>query len=212
MVGRGGVPSCSRHFGECMMKHKIQAVALFCGSRRGQHPLYSEAAAQLGRILAKANIELVFGGGHIGLMGIAADAALAQGGKVTGVIPTHLRDLELAHPKLDQLILTQTMHERKAIMATRADAFVALPGGFGTCDEFFEILTWRQLNLHQKPIALLNTRGFFTPMLAWLDHMVVEGFISSVHRGLFEVANTPESLWSMLEKQESETDQTLKDS
>ncbi len=194
------------------MKNNIQTVALFCGSRPGLHPEYAEAAGQMGRILAQANIELVFGGGHIGLMGIAADAALAQGGKVTGVIPKQLMDLELAHPKVSQLISTQSMHERKAIMATRADVFVVLPGGFGTCDEFFEILTWRQLNLHLKPIALLNTRGFFTPMLAWLDHMVTEGFLCSSHRAIVEVAQTPETLWAMLQKQKTVTTHNLKNS
>ncbi len=186
------------------MKHKIRTVALFCGSRKGQHPEYSEAASQLGHILAKSNIGLVFGGGHIGLMGIAADAAMAQGGNVTGVIPKRLLELELGHPKLGQLIPTETMHERKAIMATQADAFVALPGGFGTCDEFFEILTWRQLNLHKKPIALLNTRGFFTPMLAWLDHIVGEGFLSPMDRNLVEVAPTPELLLAILQGQKTE--------
>ena len=187
------------------MQHKIRSVAVFCGSRSGRNPKYASAAADLGRILARAGVELIFGAGHIGLMGVVADAALAHGGKVAGMIPKHLVDWELAHPGITELIITKTMHERKAAMAERADAFVALPGGFGTCDEFFEILTWRQLHLHQKPIALVNTRGFFTPMLDWVDHMVREGFLKEKHREMIAVADTPESLWHMLENYKTES-------
>ena len=157
----------------------MRRLCVFCGSAVGGRPVYAEQARQLGGLLAARRIGLVFGGGHIGLMGVLADAVLAAGGEAIGVIPQALMDKELAHRGLTQLHVVGTMHQRKALMADLADGFAALPGGFGTGDEFFEILTWGQLGLHAKPIGLLNTAGYFTPLLAWLDQMVAEGFLPS---------------------------------
>lgn len=181
------------------MPGKLESIAVFCGSRKGHFPRYEEDAQALGRLLANRGIELVFGAGHIGLMGAVADASLAAGGKVTGVIPQHLVEWELAHPRLSELVVVQTMHERKAIMAQRAGAFLALPGGYGTCDEFFEILTWKQLNLHGKPIGILNTRGYFDPMLQWIDLMIREGFLKAKHREMIAVSDRPEDILNQLE-------------
>jgi uncharacterized protein (TIGR00730 family) len=136
----------------------------------------------------------VFGAGHIGLMGVLADSVLAAGGEAIGVIPQALVDKELAHTGLTQTHVTKTMHDRKAIMADLADGFIALPGGYGTCDELFEILTWSQLGLHAKPIGLLNCKGFFDPLLAWLDQAVAEGFIKQKHRELLLADVEPEAL------------------
>lgn len=151
---------------------------MFCGSSPGTNPAYVRHARHLGKSLAERGITLVYGGGCIGLMGHLADATLLAGGKVIGVIPRSLLDREVAHTGLTELLVTETMHERKAAMADRAQAFLALPGGFGTFDELFEILTWGQLGIHSRPIGLLNTEDFFTPMLAWLEHTVIEqGFV-----------------------------------
>jgi len=169
-------------------------ICVFCGSRRGADPVYAVAAQALGQALTRRGLGLVFGGGHIGLMGVLADAVLAGGGEVTGVIPQALVDKELAHAAVRDMRIVATMHERKAVMADLSDAFIALPGGYGTADELFEILTWAQLRIHTKPIGLLNTQGFFDPLLAWLDHTVTEGFVKPIHRGLLLVADTAETL------------------
>ncbi|SCK23514.1 TIGR00730 family Rossman fold protein [Vogesella sp. LIG4] len=168
----------------------IQSICLFCGSNSGGNPAYAEAARDLGGELAARDITLVYGGGNIGLMGIAADAALAAGGRVIGVIPGFLRDKEVAHDGLSELHITQTMHERKALMEDLSGGFIALPGGFGTYDELFEMLTWGQLSVHQKPIGLLNVAGFFDPLLAMVQHGVREGFIHEANLALFVVADT----------------------
>jgi uncharacterized protein (TIGR00730 family) len=141
---------------------------------------------------------LVYGGGHIGLMGVLADAVLDAGGQVIGVIPRALREKELAHSQLTELQVVETMHQRKALMADRADAFAALAGGFGTADELFEILTWAQLGLHDKPIGLLNVAGYFDPLLAWLDRTVEEGFLRPQHRDFLYVAQEPALLLELL--------------
>jgi len=159
-------------------------VCVFCGSRVGGPVAYTESARRLGELLAGRGLGLVYGGGHVGLMGVLADAALRAGGEVIGVISQGLVDAELAHTNLTRLYVVDTMHQRKALMADLADAFVALPGGFGTADELFEILTWFQLALHNKPIGLVNVAGFFDPLLAWLDHAVREGFLRPKHRQL----------------------------
>jgi uncharacterized protein (TIGR00730 family) len=172
----------------------VQTVCVFCGSRRGVGARYVEAARQFGTALARRGLGLVYGGGHIGLMGVLADAVLAAGRPVVGVIPRALADKELAHTGLTELIVVETMHERKAVMADRSDAFAALPGGYGTGDELFEILTWAQLGLHRKPVGLLNVAGFFDPLLAWLDHAVREDFLSADHRRLVAIAGEGESL------------------
>lgn len=176
----------------------MKRLCVFCGSRTGERAVYADAARQLGELLVQRGIGLVFGGGHIGLMGVLADTMLARGGEVVGVIPRALVDRELAHPAVKEMHIVESMHQRKAAMAELADAFAALPGGYGTGDELFEILTWAQLGIHGKPIALLNTAGFFDSLLAWLDHTVHEGFVKERHRGLLRVADEPERLLNVL--------------
>jgi uncharacterized protein (TIGR00730 family) len=155
---------------------KIRAVCVYCGSSAAVAARYREAARELGAGLAMAGIETVFGGGRVGLMGLLADAALANCGRVTGVMPARLRDAELAHEGLSELLVVGTMHERKRLMAERADAFAVLPGGIGTLDEMFEILSWRQLGLHEKPIFLVDIGGYWAPLRALLRHIVEAGF------------------------------------
>lgn len=163
----------------------MKSVCLFCGSNKGQRPEYITAAAAFGRTLAEQGITLVYGAGKVGLMGVAADAALAAGGKVIGVIPEFLKAKEVAHLGLTELHVTDTMHQRKALMAELADGFVALPGGFGTFDELFEILTWAQLAVHDKPVGLLDVAGFYQPLLALTRHAVAEGFVPASNMELF---------------------------
>jgi hypothetical protein len=176
----------------------MKTVCVFCGSATGNSPVYAEAARELGRALAARGLGLVYGGGRVGLMGQVAGAALAAGGTVVGVIPHSLALKEIAQADCTELIVVNTMHQRKALMADRSDAFVALPGGFGTCDELFEIVTWAQLGIHRKPVALLNVNGFFTPLLAWLDHVMVEGLLKPKHRELLLVADTVPTLLDAL--------------
>jgi uncharacterized protein (TIGR00730 family) len=176
----------------------MKRVCVFCGSASGLRPLYAEEARQLGSLLAACGLELVFGAGHIGLMGVLADAVLSADGRAIGVIPQSLVDRELAHGKLSELHVVETMHQRKALMADLSDAFLALPGGYGTLDELFEILTWAQLGIHAKPIGLLNTAGFFDPLLAWVDHAVAEGFIKAKHRALLLVESDPAAVLDRL--------------
>jgi uncharacterized protein (TIGR00730 family) len=176
----------------------MERITVFCGSKEGSRPEYARAAQLLGRHLAELDIELVYGGGSIGLMGILADAVLEAGGRVIGVIPMALAQKEVMHEGLSDLRMVRTMHERKAMMADLADAFIALPGGLGTMDEFFEIVTWAQLGEHAKPIGLLNTFQFFDPMLRFIDHMVHEGFLKSKNLDLFVQADQPDSLLSHL--------------
>jgi uncharacterized protein (TIGR00730 family) len=176
----------------------MRSICVFCGSRRGGAQKYADAARMFGTALARRGFGLVYGGGHIGLMGVLADAVLENGRPVIGVIPRSLADKELAHRGLSDLIVVETMHERKAAMADRSDAFVALPGGYGTGDELFEILTWAQLGLHNKPVGLLNVAGFFDPLLAWLDHMVGEDFLKATHRRIVRVASEPESVLDLI--------------
>ena len=172
----------------------MKQVCVFCGSNPGGRPVYAEAARRLGVALTARGLGLVYGGGHVGLMGVVADAVLAGGGRVVGVIPRALADKELAHGGLSELHVVGTMHERKALMADCADAFVALPGGFGTADELFEILTWAQLGLHAKPVGLLNIAAFFDPLLAWIDHMTAENLLRPEHRRLLLVADEVDRL------------------
>jgi uncharacterized protein (TIGR00730 family) len=176
----------------------MKQVCVFCGSRLGAAPVYAEAARALGQRMAARGLGLVFGGGHVGLMGVLADAVLDRGGEVVGVIPQGLVDRELAHVRCTKLHITTSMHERKAQMAQLADAFVALPGGFGTFDEMFEMLTWAQLGLHHKPIGLLNVSGFYDGLLAFLDHTVQAGFVKPIHRQLILQAAAPDDLLEKL--------------
>jgi hypothetical protein len=173
----------------------MNRVCVFCGSRHGVDPRHAAAARALGRELAARGTGLVYGGGNVGLMGEVAAAVVEAGGHVLGVIPTSLAEKELAYAGATELVEVGTMHERKALMADRADGFVALPGGYGTLDELFEILTWAQLGIHAKPVVLFNSAGFFDPLLALADHLVREGFLRPRHRALIRVAATaPEVL------------------
>lgn len=174
-----------------MMVHR---VCVFCGSSPGSDPAFAAAAVELGHVLAERNVGLVYGGASVGLMGRLADAALAAGGEVIGVIPRALVDLEVAHRGLADLRVVGSMHERKALMAELADAFIALPGGLGTLDELFEILTWAQLGLHHKPIGLLDVGGYFNPLLAFLDGAVRARFVAPEHRAMLLRAADPLTL------------------
>ncbi len=162
----------------------MKRVCVFCGSARGSRSQYLEAAQEVGGLLAARGLTLVYGGGNVGLMGAVADAALAAGGEVIGVIPESLVAWEVAHAGLTDLQVVPSMHVRKARMADLADAFIALPGGFGTFDEFCEVLTWSQLGFHQKPCGVLNVAGYYTPLLALFDHAVEEQFLRPQHRAL----------------------------
>ena len=172
----------------------MKSLCVYCGSSRGARPEYAELARQVGTMLARRGITLVYGAGNIGLMGIAADAALAAGGKVIGVIPRALVDKEVAHHGLSELVIVNDMHERKLTMATRADGFIALPGGIGTLEELFETWTWLQLGFHQKPIALLDVSGYFASLLTFLDTMVAEGFLIAAQRELLMTGTDPEEV------------------
>ena len=174
----------------------LRRVCVFCGSSEGRRPDYLDAATALGETLAGRGIGLVYGGAHVGLMGRVADACRAAGGEVTGVIPERLVDAEVAHTGLDDLRVVGSMHERKALMADLSDGFVALPGGFGTFEEFCEVVTWSQLGLHPvpKPCGLLDVAGFYAPLVALFDRGVDEGFIRPVHRGLVLSGDDPGAL------------------
>lgn len=176
----------------------LRALCVFCGASPGERPEYVAAGEALGRHLAARGIALVYGGGSIGMMGAVARAALGGGGRVIGVIPERLERKELAQKGLTELHVVGSMHERKAMMADRSDAFVALPGGYGTLEEFFEVLTWAQLGFHHKPVALMNTLGFFDPLYALLDHMVSEGFVRPQHRGMVLTADAPAPLLEVI--------------
>src|SRR5438552_8091335 len=170
---------------------KFLRLCVFCGSKTGDKEIYAASARRLGELMALRGIGLVYGGGHIGLMGILADAVLAAGGEAIGVIPQNMIDKELAHGQLTKLHVVSTMHPRKARMPDLADGFAALPGGFGTADELFEILTWAQLGIHTKPVALLDLDGFFDPLIAWINACVEEEFLSASNRDLLMVAQEP---------------------
>jgi uncharacterized protein (TIGR00730 family) len=176
----------------------MRRLCVFCGSSTGRRADYASGARRLGAALAGRGLGLVYGAGDIGLMGLLADATLQAGGEVIGVIPQALVDREVAHEGLTQRHIVSTMHERKALMADLADGFVALPGGYGTADELFEVLTWAQLGLHSKPIGLLNTAGYFDPLLMWLDRMVDEGFLREEHRRMLLVEKDVDPLLDAL--------------
>ncbi|MCU1226334.1 MAG: hypothetical protein JWQ42_4427 [Edaphobacter sp.] len=176
----------------------IQNIAVFCASANGTNPIYREAAELLGRTLAQRNIGLIYGGATVGLMCAVAESSLAAGGRVVGVIPEVLVDLEVAHHGITELHITDTMHTRKALMGEKSDAFIILPGGFGTFEEMFEVLAWQTLKLHQKPILLLNLNGFYDKLLAFLDHCVTEGMLKPKSREILLVANTVEQALNLL--------------
>jgi uncharacterized protein (TIGR00730 family) len=172
----------------------MKKICVFCGSSPGARPEYVQAARQLGVILAQRKIGLVFGGGRVGMMGQLAQGALENGGEVIGVIPKELYKKNVAFTGLSDLRVVESMHERKALMVELSDGFMALPGGLGTLEEIFEILTWAQLGIHHKPCGLLNVAGYFTPLLAFLDHIVEQGFIDAPHRAMILSADDPEEL------------------
>jgi uncharacterized protein (TIGR00730 family) len=172
----------------------MRRLCVFCGSNPGHDPAYRALAEEVGRVLAREGIGIVFGGGRIGLMGSLADAALAARGEVIGVIPQSLMDREVGHTGLTELRVVGSMHERKALMADLVDGFVALPGGIGTLEELFEMWTWAQLGLHRKPCGLIEVTGFFAPLLTFLDRLVVTGFVKPEHRAMLLEAASPEEL------------------
>jgi uncharacterized protein (TIGR00730 family) len=178
----------------------MRRLCVFCGSNVGGRPEYAAAASEFAVSAVRRGLGIVYGGGNVGLMGVVADAALAAGGEVIGVIPSALQSKELAHAGLTELHVVRSMHERKALMADLSDGFVALPGGVGTLEELFEILTWGQLGIHAKPVGVLDTGGYFQPLLALLDHQVEERFLKPKHRALVHVAAAPERLLDILLK------------
>ena len=172
----------------------MKRVCVFCGSSAGSRPEYRACAEELGAELTRRKIGLVFGGGNVGLMGAIADSVLKAGGEAIGVIPEHLMNREIGDKQLAQLHVVNSMHERKALMADLSDAFIALPGGFGTLEEFCEVLTWSQLGLHEKPCGIINILGYYTPLLAMLDHAVEQRFLKPQNRALVLARETPAEL------------------
>ena len=176
----------------------MKNVAVYCGSSPGRNGIYRDEAARLGRLMAEKGIRIIFGGGQVGLMGALADAALGAGGKVVGIIPRFLHVKEVAHHGLSELITVESMHERKALIHDMSEAFVALPGGFGTLDELFEMLTWGQLGIHRKAVGILNIHGFFDPVIAAMDRMVQEGFLKRENREVVLTEACPAELLTRL--------------
>lgn len=172
----------------------MKKICVYCGSSSGKRPEYIESANRLAKMLVEQDIGLVYGGASVGIMGVIADAVLAGGGEVIGVIPQSLVDKEVSHSGLTELTIVKSMHERKAIMADLADGFIALPGGLGTLEELFEILTWSQLGLHTKPCGLLNVDGYYDKLCGFLDHAVEEQFVKTLHREMLLIEETPEKL------------------
>jgi uncharacterized protein (TIGR00730 family) len=172
----------------------MERIAVFCGATLGADPAHADAARHLGRAIAARGLGLVTGGGHVGLMGVVADAALAAGGEVAGVIPRRLVERELAHTGLTELVVVESMAERKAAMVDLSSGFVALPGGLGTLDELAEVLTWAQLGLHAKPTGMLDVGGYWQPLLAWLDRSVREGYVTPAHRDAIVVSDDPDAI------------------
>jgi len=174
-------------------------ICVFCGSSFGKDEAYRRAAELTGKLLARRGIELIYGGGHVGLMGVIADAVLSEGGKVTGVIPRALSEREIAHDGLTTLVVVESMHERKAEMAKRADGFISLPGGAGTLEEAFEQWTWAQLGVHQKPSGFLNMEGYFDPLRVMIKKMVTEGFLKPEYADMLVFSDDPAQILSTFE-------------
>ncbi len=177
---------------------EFRVLCVYCGSSNDVDPRHLEGAAELGRLAARRGVEIVFGGGHVGLMGALADGALAEGGRVTGVIPEHLKNRELGHKGVSELIVVDSMHARKKRMFELSDAFCVLPGGFGTLDEAFEVITWKQLGLHDKPVVLVNLAGYWDPLLGMFDHQIGAGYVRPRHTRLFRVVERVESVLDAL--------------
>jgi uncharacterized protein (TIGR00730 family) len=180
----------------------IKSVCVYCGSNFGTDPIYTEAAKAMGRTLAERGLRLVYGGGQVGLMGVVADACIDAGGEVTGVIPDFLHHKEIAHPRVQDMHIVTSMHERKLMMADNADAFIAMPGGLGTLEELFEVWTWSQLGRHKKPVGLLNMKGYWDKLTGFLDHMREEGFVEGRHRDMLVQGETPDAVLAALEAYE----------
>lgn len=180
----------------------LQTVCVFCAAGDGRNPTYVAHARQMGRYLAESGRRIVYGGGRTGLMGALAEGALGAGGEVVGIMPKHLVDHEVAHTGLTELRVVASMHERKAMLADMSDGFLAMPGGLGTLEELFEIWTWGQLGLHRKPYGILNVHGYFTPLLAFLDHAVGEQFVRPEYRALLVVETDPAALIARMEAME----------
>ncbi len=172
----------------------MKSIAVYCGASFGANPIYTEAARQLGRAMVERNISLVYGGGNVGLMGVIADEVLARGGDVTGVIPQALVEREVGHVGLTRQFIVKDMHERKAMMASLSDGFIAMPGGMGTLEELFEMLTWSQLGIHNKPIGVLNIQGFYDKLLGFMAHLQQEGFVQARHAALMMAEPEPDAL------------------
>lgn len=172
------------------MTSKLSSICVYCGSGNGANPAFQQAATEFGQILGQNQIRLVYGGGNVGLMGKVADGTLSAGGHVLGVMPKHLVEKEVAHPNLTDLAIVENMHDRKMKMFEESDAFVVLPGGFGTLDEMFEILTWRQLQIHTKPLVLANLDNYWAPLLSLLDHMIAEKFAGQGHLDQIALAHS----------------------
>lgn len=181
----------------------IKSIVVFCGSSQGNHPIYKETAYLIGKTLALKGIEVIYGGNNVGLMGAVADGALDHGGKVTGVLPRFLESKEAAHLGLTKLIMVDTMHERKWIMNQLSDAVITLPGGFGTMEEFFEMLTWHQLGLHDKAVTILNVNGYYDSLIGLVDQMTLEGLLSQENRNKLIVAESIEDLLIKIENYHS---------
>ena len=181
-----------------MIKRSLKRVCVYCGSSAGNDPVYVEYARKLGQELAKQGIALVFGGGSVGLMGEIADSVLDAGGKVFGVIPRKLQDLEVGHNSCTELFVVDGMHARKMMMAQLSDAFIAMPGGWGTLEELFEVTTWTQLNFHKKPVGILNVNGYYDHLLKWVAHAGEQGFIGPLHQNLVASSDSPSELLEML--------------
>ena len=192
-------PSDARDRGRARYDRRMRRICVFCGSAVGANTAYADAAREMGRVLVERGISLVYGGGHVGLMGVIADTVLAAGGEAIGVIPHGLAVREVAHKSLTKLHVVGSMHERKAMMASLSDAFVAMPGGFGTYEEFFEAVTWTQLGVHSKPCGLLNVEGFYDPIVSFIDRAVSEQFVKPEYRAAILVDNDPERLVGKLD-------------
>jgi uncharacterized protein (TIGR00730 family) len=177
----------------------LKSVCVFCGASPGARPIYREAAENLGRSLAERGLTLVYGGGAVGLMGVVADAALAAGGEVIGIIPQSLERAEIGHKGLTRLEVVDGMHARKARMAELADAFISLPGGLGTLEELFEVWTWGQLGYHAKPLGLLEVDGFYSRLTDFLDHLVAERFVREQHRAILQISQSPDELLDLMD-------------
>ncbi|WP_341226672.1 TIGR00730 family Rossman fold protein [uncultured Arcticibacterium sp.] len=176
----------------------MKSVLVYCGANPGLNPVYKETAVALGKELAKRGIRLIYGGGSLGLMGTIANTVLENGGEVVGIIPSFLDKMEVGHPNLTETHVVETMHERKALMEKMCDGIITLPGGFGSMDELFEILSWAQLGLHKKPVGLLNINGFYEPLIAQLDLMVREGFLKQTNREIVQISGSIEGVFELM--------------